>query len=521
MFASVPGSAGIDSFVNALYQADEAGLGKWQEVPFGKVRLVSCSDGVKDFSTVTGGMQIQLFPGWRLKKPILKPVTEKASFWSEAPLTVEEFYTGEVFIPLVYEQIVHDATDFDFGVQGGVFVCQEDNCMDLPLRLSLPLSADRGNYTTMCAYILQQQRNVPQPAKIFGVKGYAWESGEDETQLLFTGVKNADIVFLYPLKEEADVSEKRLESDAVFVRLKKNIRELPATLVLLTDRGSYRVPVETVKEPVHYSVFESVPAGLWLAGWELFFLTPLFIWWGLGVPKNSKIWKKQIIKLGLCFPLFFVLKMIFYYFGAGIISSQWYAYFSVFLLGTVCLFPPKKWYWALALFLIWPLSLQIPQTSWGTYIAWGIFMLIEAGIPFVFLYLKASELGKYLREMKKKKLFSLNFCFLLPAVLMLVFTLQKMYWPQISYSNEMNSDGLTVVCRLKECDQWKKVPGVVFVDPKTILGENLQKIYQREGRKLIIWRDQKGSMIFAPNVSVNRVLKFIEGRKNYRVLDKP
>ena len=522
IFVSVRGNAGIDSYLNTLTEADETAVGKWQDVPFGKVRLVSCSNGVKDFSTVAGGLQIQLSPEWYLKKPTLKPLNEKASFWSEEPLLLnKEFYTEEVFFPLAYKNIVRDTKDFEFGIQGDFPVCHKGKCADVPIRLSLPLSANHGNYTSLCAYILQQQRSVPQPAELFGIKGYAWKLGEGEAQLLFTGIPNVNFAFLYPPKEEADVSETRLEPGAVFMRLKKDIQILPSTYVLLTNSGAYRIPIELVKGPVNYSDSEVISSDLWLAGWELFFLTPLFIWWGLGVPKNSKIWKKQIIKLGLCFPVFFLLKMMLCHWGGSIFSSLLYAYFSAFLLGIVCLFPPQKWYWALGLFLIWPLSIQVPSMSAKSFWMWGIFTLFEISIPFVFLYLKASEIGKFLREMKKKQFFTLNFCFLLPTTIMLIFTIKQIYTFQISYSTEINPNGLTVVCKHKECVKWQKLSDVSFIDPETTLGESLQKIYGREGKSLIIWKDQEGNTILPSDISPNRMLKFINGRKSYRALGKP
>ena len=64
----------------------EAVIGEWKEVPFGQVRVISCSTGVKGLSIVIGGMQVRLADGWTMKKPSLEPLSKGSFFWGEAPV---------------------------------------------------------------------------------------------------------------------------------------------------------------------------------------------------------------------------------------------------------------------------------------------------------------------------------------------------------------------------------------------------------------------------------------------------
>ena len=54
LFSSMTGHAALPHFVPI--EKNEPGVGEWHEVPFGKMRLLSCSSGVKDLSMVVGGL---------------------------------------------------------------------------------------------------------------------------------------------------------------------------------------------------------------------------------------------------------------------------------------------------------------------------------------------------------------------------------------------------------------------------------------------------------------------------------
>ena len=151
LFMSVPGQA--DFLQLEPIKAVEAGIGEWHEVPFGKVRVLSCTTGVKDLSMVVGGIQVDLSPDWVMKKPTLKPLSDKMPSWLETPVRPgsgkNTTYKKQVFFPLVYTRNASDTDDFELGAQGEVPVCQGDNCMTLPLRLGLRLKANEADYRTV------------------------------------------------------------------------------------------------------------------------------------------------------------------------------------------------------------------------------------------------------------------------------------------------------------------------------------------------------------------------------------
>ena len=81
--ASSAGWADFPTFVPV--NTPEKGVGNWEQVPFGEMRLVSCATGVKDLSLVVGGLQVHLNPDWTLKKPTLKPLPRQWPWADQAP----------------------------------------------------------------------------------------------------------------------------------------------------------------------------------------------------------------------------------------------------------------------------------------------------------------------------------------------------------------------------------------------------------------------------------------------------
>ena len=247
---------------------------------------------------------------------------------------------------------------------------------------------------------------------------------------------------------------------------------------------------------------------------------------GIGIARTNKIWKKNIIKQIIGLIILFTI----------IINNHWvriiwdafsamgfFPYYIMCLLGIVCLFPPTKWYFSLILFLVWPYSV------WNLYdsddlslimkIGLIFICLIEAVLPFVFLYLYVDPIGKILRSNKKKNFFLQNFIFLFPTLVMLItivwnFSSQK---PEI-YKDEINVSGLSVVCNVNstECSKWQKNFDASLIPSNSSLGKILRKFYNRNRGALIIWQDEEGRYILPPYISVKNVKKFIKNLQRYR-----
>ena len=250
-------------------------------------------------------------------------------------------------------------------------------------------------------------------------------------------------------------------------------------------------------------------------GWELFFFTPLFLWWGTGLARTKKLWQKKILHFCLFLPIVFIGRLIL---SKYILFDE--PIYAIILLGLICLFPPQKKFAALALFLIWPFIPKIPELPPLILLLWILVISIEMLIPFVFLYLKASEIGKILNDLKKKHFFTYNFIFLLPIVYLLGISCWSLWQSNSSFQNELNKNGLTVITDKKSASEWKKISGVSLIASSSILGQNLQKIYGRSS-PLVIWQDSWGRVILSPNASPANAIEFISNWNNYHARYMP
>lgn len=494
----------------------EKGVGDWEKVPFGEMRLVSCTTGVKDLGIIVGGLQVHLSPNWTLKKPTLKPLSDTYPTWIEPPVRAgsgrHTEYQKEVFIPLVYTKNPTNKTDFVFGVQGVFPACQGETCMDLPIKIALNLSAQENDYTSMCAYIMEKKNESPIPATLHSVKGFAIKEG-DVIHFAFTGIPDTNVAFLQTTEQDDFVvQETQLEKTGLFMRIKTDPWPINTSKewILITNKGVFKVPV-LMQDSLPTLPAESAPLSIWWMGWELFFLTPLFIWWGLGVAKSKKLWQKQIRRLMITLPFVFILWAIRQYFNLSLGT-----YYALCLWAIVCLFPPQKGWLALILFLLWPSVIQIPQISPGILILWGVVMLVEIELPFLLLYFKADEIGKMLRDYKKKKFFLFNLTFLLPTLGLLMIGICNLH-KETTYQNALNSNGISIVC--EKCSSWKNLD-THFINPKSILGSTLQNIYHRTG-EVVIWQSDKERVILPPNISLKQTERFIRNWRNYHALYTP
>ena len=500
-------------------ETQEAGIGAWQEMPFGQMRILSCSSGVKDLAMVVGGLQIRLEPDWTMKKPLLKPLVDQYPSWIELPVRPGDgrspIYKGEVLIPLIYTRDPNEQAPFDLGVQGELPVCQNDQCLTLPIRISLPLSETEAEYTTACAYLIEQQRQIPWPAKARHIQGYAWQS-DGKITFVFNGVKKAQIAFLQTLLQSPfHVLETRLEENGIMMEVQTQPWEIGQTQewVLISDQGIFKVPVIMQNQAVSLSA-PSISWKIGLLGGELFFLTPLFIWWGLGIKKNKKTWQKEIRQFILFSPFVFVLRA----FLNEMIPFDMVGY-TLLILGITCLFPPQKPITALLLFFLWPYFPTLPPLSMGLFITWLIGTWLQMMLPFVLLYFSAKELGKILRDAKQKSFFVYNFIFLLPTVILLGGTIWYNMHKSPTYLNALNTDGFSVMCAQKECISWQKETNIHFIDPESALGKKLQKSYKHS--QAVIWQSDGERVILPPDTSVKKAYFFKKNWQNYRAQRMP
>ena len=497
----------------------EAGIGEWHELPFGKMRLVSCSSGVDDLSMVVGGLEVNLNADWTMKKPSLKPLSTDLPSWIESPVVAgsgkDVTYQGNLFFPLVYARNPTEKNDFEFGVQGDFPLCRNGKCLTFPLRLSLPLSAREAKYTSLCSYIIKKQHFTPLPASIQGIIGTATTKGEN-IYFTFSGIRRPEIAFLQTTTEEDfQVLTTQLEETglSMYVQTKPWAVGSSKEWILLTNKGYFRVPVVMEKEAKPLPS-PSAPWSIWWMGWSLFFMTPLFVWWGLGIARTKKLWQKQIIRLCLFLPLALIGKIAWQQFVPFDIIL-----FNILLLALVCFIPPQKYLWALALFVIWPLTTKIPDLSPSLFALWFVVIWIEVGLPFAYLYLKADEFGSLLRRAKKQNFFRFNLAFLTPTLFLLGLFIWRSTRPMIPYQNTINPSGLTIVCQ--NCAPWKSLSNVHFVHPDTPFGKALKNIYHRPKNDLIFWQEKGIRVILPPHTDFKTVKSFLINWQKYHAVDTP
>ena len=231
--------------------------------------------------------------------------------------------------------------------------------------------------------------------------------------------------------------------------------------------------------------------------------------------RTNKKWQKDLIKFCLWLPVIFIARL----FLLQYVSFDWPIY-VVALLGTVCLFPPQKGYMALALFLIWPFFSKMPEMPVGKLIFWGWIVGVEMMIPFVFLYIKIAEVGKVLRELKKKSFFLYNLIFLLPTVYLLGMSVWGLCRSKIPFQNELNKNGVSVVINENEAHQWQKISNISFISDQSMLGQSLLKMYGRK-TPMVVWKDQWGHVVLLPDSSVSDVHQFISNWHGYHALYRP
>ena len=123
------------------------GVGEWYKLPFADVRLLSCTTGTLDRNLLVGGLQIDVHSGWILKKPTLKTLSEHG--FLDYPIRPDPVdttrYTGTILLPIVYN--VKAEKELHFGVQGNLEGCWDEHCLELPIRIEIPMDDSESSYT--------------------------------------------------------------------------------------------------------------------------------------------------------------------------------------------------------------------------------------------------------------------------------------------------------------------------------------------------------------------------------------
>lgn len=495
----------------------ESGVGKWEKLPFGQVRLLSCTTGIQDRNIMVGGLQVKIKDGWILHKPDLTPLFEDAMVEYPIrpnPVQTKE-YTDDLFIPIIYN--IDGKKDFVFGVHGNLKGCWDDNCLDVPIRIALPLDEKESKYTSYCAYIMEQVNSVPRP--ISNVSYGKWLN--DSTALL--SFKLPDITQAFLQNENGfdfRILETKFLKDEIQFKVSYPQKWQNNTMqdwVLITNQGVFRVPVVLSSKPIPQTPKDK-PWGMFvLSGLLLFICSPFFILFGTSFLKNKKQLRQQcvraIIASSILIPIFCFMPNI----NEMDILFPW----VWIAMGITLIFIPRFVWWTALLFVVWPKPILNEMTE--NFSLWYLipWLVMWNVLPFGLLYRYADFWGKKGRFSLKHDFFLHNLFFLLPTIYLLFSGIHS-HFINVPYENapKMDKTRINVICEKSDCQNWMAfLPSVRFINPKSNFGKELQNLYNTD--KTIVVFDDSGIETVLTDITPKKLEKYLIGLQNYRAQYRP
>ncbi len=510
---------GISAFAQTF---PEKGVGQWQKLPFGQVRLLSCTTGRQNRTMIVGGLQIELNKDWVLKRPNLVPLSpEGVISYPIRPNPVKtQKYTGSFLIPIVYPHTPNQES-LSFGVAGNLKACQKENCSDSPIFMKLPLDENESKYTSYCAYIMDELKNTPIPA--FDMGQGQWLNNHQA--LLSFKVPRVNQAFL---QNENGLDFQVLQT--VFLDgeiqfkvsyLQKWQNNTMKDWILITNQGVFRVPIVLTKNPLPVSEKKKPWGSFFFGGILLFICSPFFILFGTSFLNNQKQLRQQcvraIIASAVLIPVFCLINRYLPNINEWDISLPW----VWIIMGMTLIFTPRFVWWTALLFIIWPKPIlkEITEVfSLWYLIPWLVFWSI---IPFAILYKYAGFWGKKARFSLKNDFFLHNLFFLLPTIYLLSSGIYN-HFNTVSYENapKIDKTRINIVCEKSDCQNWKSYqPSVRFISPKSDFGKILKDKYTSE-KNIVIFNDNENETVLT-DITPKKLERYLIGLQNYRAQYMP
>ena len=506
---------GISAFAQTF---PEKGVGQWQKLPFGQVRLLSCTTGRQNRNMIVGGLQVELNKDWVLKRPNLVPLSPEGVInYPIRPNPVKtQKYTGTFLIPIVYPHTPNQES-LSFGVAGNLKACQKENCSDSPIFMKLSLDENESKYTSYCAYIMDELKNTPIPA--FDMGQGQWL--DDHQALLSFKVPRVNQAFL---QNENGLDFQVLQTAFLDGEIQFKVSypqkwqsNTMKDWILITNQGVFRVPIVLSSKPIPQTPKDK-PWGMFvLSGLLLFICSPFFILFGTSFLKNKKQLRQQcvraIIASSVLIPIFCFMPNI----NEMDILFPW----VWIVMGMTLIFTPRFVWWTALLFIIWPKPIlkEITEVfSLWYLIPWLVFWNI---IPFAILYKYAGFWGKKARFSLKNDFFLHNLFFLLPTIYLLFSGIHS-HFTDVVYENAPKIDKMriNIVCEKSDCQNWMAfLPSVRFINPKSNFGKELQNLYNTD--KTIVVFDDSGIETVLTDITPKKLEKYLIGLQNYRAQYRP
>lgn len=496
----------------------EKGVGQWEKLPFGQVRMLSCSTGRQNRNIIVGGLQVQLDDGWVLDRPNLSPFSpEGVISYPIRPNTVKtQKYTGSFLIPVLYPHQPNQK-DLNFGVQGNLKACNNQNCWDIPIEISLPLDENESKYTSYCAYIMDELKKTPIPA--FDMGQGQWLN--DHQSLLSFKIPRVNQAFL---QNENGLDFQVLQTAFLDGEIQFKVsypqkwqNNTMQDWVLITNQGVFRVPIVLTKNPLPKSEKSKPWVSFFFSGILLFICSPFFILFGTSFLKNKKQLRQQcvraIIASSILIPIFCFMPNI----NKMDILFPW----VWIAMGITLIFTPRFVWWTALLFVIWPKPILSEMTEFFSLWCLIPWLVMWNVLPFGLLYRYADFWGKKGRFSLKHDFFLHNLFFLLPTIYLL-FSAIYSHFTDVVYENapKMDKTRINVVCEKSDCQNWMAfLPSVRFINPKSNFGKELQNLYNTD--KTIVVFDDNGIETVLTDIPPKKLEKYLIGLQNYRAQYRP
>ena len=295
-------------FLNVLEQMFSGalrGMGKWEDTPFGRIRLISAFSGVRNRQHIYGAVEAQIKEGFRFTDSQVTLLSQNASGRVYLPLPdpknpSQSFYTHSFLIPFSY-QLGKTKSSFNMAVRLTGQFCQLETCTPYTHDLEMILPATESFVTSADAPILHTFQKIPMPASQahIQVDTSIMEEGAWHVRLLFP--KDPEFVHIYQRgAPQPDVSKVLLKDKywegIVLPRIREDSSAVFPSLLVHTGYGWYEIESNTTDFPTPLPSTEQTP-WKWLQALILLFISLPF-WTAIFLPRNSTEFHNHLRYIG-------------------------------------------------------------------------------------------------------------------------------------------------------------------------------------------------------------------------------
>lgn len=501
----------------------EKGVGQWEKLPFGQVRMLSCSTGRQNRNIIVGGLQVQLDDGWVLDRPNLSPLSpEGVISYPIRPNPIKtQKYTGSFLIPVIYPHQPNQK-DLNFGVQGNLKACANQNCWDIPIKINLSLDENESKYTSYCAYIMDELKKTPIPA--FDMGQGQWMN--DHQSLLSFKIPRVNQAFLQNENGlDFRILQTRFSKDEVEFKVSytpqwpnKTIRDW----ILITNQGVFRVPIILDEKTFPKKEIEKPWWTFFFGSFFFFICSPFFILLGTSFKRNKKQLRQQCIKAIIVSAITITLSCLWMrFFDYNEVIQSIATPVIWIILGITLILTPRNAEWAGALFILWPKPFLHDMLDYFPLYAIIPWFIIGHIVPFFIMYKYAEFWGKKGRAGLKKDFFFQNLFFLLPTICLLGWSVFS-YTTDISYNNipHIDKNRINVICEKTECMNWENLnSNIRFINPQSSFGKELLNHHETKGTTVIF--NDEGNETVLTDTTVKKFKRYLIGLQNYRARYTP